>query len=288
MGKSKSKPRVVETTATSVPKWARPYWKRAMERAEFESKRPYESYRGPRIAAFSPQEQAAFGGYENLAAADKPFMEFAADQLGGTTTWGGLGQQGRRGYMDPYQQDVTDIEKGYAQEEYDQQLAAQQAQGVQSGAFGGYRGTTLEAEGLRNLARQKGEIQSRGSQQAYQFGALQHAAEQQQRQASAALAGQLGPAAQAQEIERLQGLERVGMTQRERNQESLNLGYEDFIRQRDWGRQQTQNLFAMMAGAPMPIQQTVTGVTPEASTMSQLLGLGVASAGLSDLFGGKS
>ena len=280
-----SSPREVQQTATSVPKWAEPYWKRAMARAEGESQRPYEAYRGARIAGFTPQEEAAFAGYENLASAPKPFMEYAADQLGGTTNWGDLDASGRGRYTDPYQQDVTDIAKKEAQKEYEQQLRGQRAEGVQAGAFGSYRGTTLESEGLRNLAQQKGDIQAQGLQAGFQFGAQQHAAEQSQRQRSAALAGQLGPAAQAQEIQRLQGLERVGMTQRERSQEALNLGYEDFIRQRDWERQQIQNLFAMMSGAPMPIQQTVSGVQPQASTTSQLIGLGIAGAGLNQAFG---
>lgn len=287
MGKSKSSPRVVETTATSVPQWAKPYWQRAMARAEGESKRPYERYGGPRIASWTPQEEAAFGGYENLASAPKPFMEYAAEQLGGTTNWGDLNQRGRSRYTDPYMQDVSNIEKGYAEEEFNRQLMNQRGRAVQSGAFGGYRGGLQEFQGGVELARQKGEIQKRGLQESLQFGARQHGVEQQQRQASVALAGQLGPVAQRQEIERLRGLERVGMTQRERAQEALNVGYEDFIRQRDWERGQISNLFAMMSGAPMPIQQTVSGVTPEASTVSQLLGLGVGAAGLSQLFGGN-
>jgi hypothetical protein len=52
------------------------------------------------------------------------------------------------------------------------------AQAVASGAFGGSRQAIMDAEAARNLAQQKGDIQARGSQQAFQNAQQQFNAEQ--------------------------------------------------------------------------------------------------------------
>ena len=82
-------------------------------------------------------------------------------------------------YMDPFQQEVTDIAKREAIKEaqlYDQQLSAQAAA---TGGFGGSRQALLEGQAASDLGGRLADIQSRGSQAAYQQ-ALQTAAQQQQ------------------------------------------------------------------------------------------------------------
>ena len=82
-------------------------------------------------------------------------------------------------YMDPFQQQVTDIAKREAVKEaqlYDQQLSAQAAA---TGGFGGSRQALLEGQAASDLGGRLADIQSRGSQAAYQQ-ALQTAAQQQQ------------------------------------------------------------------------------------------------------------
>ena len=71
-------------------------------------------------------------------------------------------------YMSPYQQMVTDIEKREARRESD--IAGSQIgqQAAQTGGMGGYREAIMQAERERNLGQQLGDIQSRGSQLAFQ------------------------------------------------------------------------------------------------------------------------
>ena len=71
-------------------------------------------------------------------------------------------------YMSPYMQNVVDTQTREArrQSEIDQQNI--QSQATQQGAFGGSRSAILEAERQRNLGTQLGDIQARGSQQAFE------------------------------------------------------------------------------------------------------------------------
>jgi hypothetical protein len=70
-------------------------------------------------------------------------------------------------YMSPYQQAVTDIGKREAQRQADIAGTQRGARQAQAGAFGGSRSAIENAEAQRNLAQQMADIQSKGSQEAY-------------------------------------------------------------------------------------------------------------------------
>ena len=82
-------------------------------------------------------------------------------------------------YMDPYQQAVVDIEKQQARQDALQTAQAISAKSAGIGAFGGSRQAILESQAASDLAKRLSDIQTRGSQAAYQQ-ALQTAAQQQQ------------------------------------------------------------------------------------------------------------
>jgi hypothetical protein len=81
-------------------------------------------------------------------------------------------------YMNPYMQNVVDIQKREAARQSGIQGTQQQAQAAQAGAFGGGRDAILRAERERNLGQQMNDIQERGSQSAYQQAQQQFNAEQ--------------------------------------------------------------------------------------------------------------
>ena len=71
-------------------------------------------------------------------------------------------------YMNPYQQLVTDIEKREAQRQSDIQAAEISQTAAQAGGLGGYREAIMQAERERNLGQQLADIQTRGSQAAFE------------------------------------------------------------------------------------------------------------------------
>jgi len=78
-----------------------------------------------------------------------------------------FGSQSAQDYMNPYMQNVVDIQKREAQRQADIAGTQRGAAAVKAGAFGGSRQAIMEAEAQRNLSQQMGDIQARGSQEAY-------------------------------------------------------------------------------------------------------------------------
>ena len=202
----------------------------------------YTPYTGPRVAGMTPLQEQAIGG---VASMERPEELGTAAGVMGTVAGGALGTgytpmpffslYTPRGYesgyqagemtspyeareftaetaqrmMDPYLQNVLDVERSKALEAYGKGRAQTAAEAVQAGAFGGGRFGVREAEAQRGLESQLAEIQAKGMQTAYQqareqFG-MEEAARQQEAQMAMSAEQQTEAARQAQESARLAG-----------------------------------------------------------------------------------
>lgn len=135
-------------------------------------------------------------------------------------------------FMSPYQQAVTDVAKREATRQSEMMADKTADAATQSGGLGGYREAIMQAERERNLATQLEDIQTKGSQAAFQsaqqqlaaeratglgaaqFGLQQFTASEQARQAQEQMQQQ---AFQAGESARQKAAE-MGMTARQQNQ----------------------------------------------------------------------
>ena len=80
-------------------------------------------------------------------------------------------------FMSPYQQAVTDVQKREATRQSEMMGDKTADAAAMSGGLGGYREAIQQSERERNLAQQMGDIQTRGSQAAFQSAQQQLAAE---------------------------------------------------------------------------------------------------------------
>jgi hypothetical protein len=103
------------------------------------------------------------------------------DYQAGSFSGGRFGQGAADFYMNPYQQNVTDIGKREAARQSAIQGTQQQAQAAQAGAFGGSRDAIMRAERERNLGQQMSDIQAQGSNAAFQQAQQQFNADQARR-----------------------------------------------------------------------------------------------------------
>ena len=71
--------------------------------------------------------------------------------------------------MSPYMQNVVDIQKRTAEEEFDRQQARDRMSRVTSGARGGYREALQEMLGGAQQAQVMSDIQAKGSQAAFEL-----------------------------------------------------------------------------------------------------------------------
>ena len=279
---------------------------------------PYMQYQGERVAQFSPLQQQS---YQNAALMQTAPQLQDASAMAGMAGLGALNTgytynpmttrsfgEVADSYMSPYMQNVVQRQQ---QDASRQAAIAQQAQGAQaarSGAFGGSGDYLMRAQGAANLARQKGDIQAKGLQEAYTQGMGQFNQEQAQRQAAANLNAQQGQFGAGLGLQGLQTaltgastLGNLGNTQYQQNlgitnmqnqfggqqqqqiQQDLNNKYNDFINAQNYPYKQLSFMSDMLRGAPLSQTGSSIYQAPPSATQN-LLSLGLGAAGLSKMF----
>ena len=192
----------------------------------------FQTYTGPRIAGFSPEEQAAMGGIAGLVGTGQQYFAPAAGLTAGLTQQytPATAQQ----YMSPYQQAVIDVEKREAVRAAQRPMQDIGAAATQAGGFGGSRQAILEAEAQRNLQQQLGDIQTKGQQAAYETGLRAFESQKaRERQAASGLTS-LGQIAPKQTLTELTALSGIGEAQRAMQQGGLDIQYQDFMKQQQY------------------------------------------------------
>jgi hypothetical protein len=275
---------------------------------------PYTTYTGERISEFDPLQNKFFSGVESLrpsenlgvasdiaGEASKRALGINYDPYKSSYQPGGFGAKAGE-YMDPYMQNVVDIQQREAQRAADIQGTQRGADAVKSGAFGGSRQAIMDAEAARNLATQKGDIQARGLQEAYtkgldQFNKEQALAEstkqfgESSRQFGEGLGlkglesaltasgrlGELGTAGFSQEVDTLGALQKAGAQRQAQEQSKLQTDYEEFLKQKKYPYEQLEFMSNIMRGTPYGT--TSSTYTPGPSFGQQALGLGTSLAG---------
>jgi hypothetical protein len=326
----------------------------------------FSKYGGFKESEFSPSGDISETQF-------KPAADFSQFDFQGPEKFTGetVGQ-----YMSPYMQQVADIQKQQAMENFQTQAGQRASNAVQSGAFGGSRQGVVEATAQKDLMSQMAEIDATSRQKAYEDaqGAFEsdRAAQEQFQQnkyneqykremaqaeefaragdqvaaerarvqaaqtaelarvqagaageASRVQAGEAGEesrvqAAQADEnmrqrqfmleglgmssdmaaqiaalggqsrsadIEAAQLMEAIGLRQQGDVQKGLDLAYQDFLNQRDYGKNQLADYVNIVYGNPLGGGDFGATTSPGPNPYAQALGGGISALGLSRAYG---
>lgn len=285
-----------QTVKQDLPDWAIPYAQEVLGKGSALSQAPYQAYGGERQAQFTPLQQQAFQGAAGMApsAATGEAVNRALGTSYDPYATGQFGAQAGQ-YMDPYMQNVVNIQQREAQRNADIASTQRGAQAVKAGAFGGSRQAITDAEAARNLATQQGDIQARGLQDAYTRGQTQFNTEQQLREQSrqygaglglqglqTALTGAQQQFQQGMDINKLQA--GYGTQQQQQVQNILGQQYEDFLAQKKFPYQQLEFQSNLLRGTPSGSTQSMYTASPSAG--AQVLGAGTALGGAYLMGGG--
>ena len=291
------------TGESTLSTWAGPYITDMLGKAQAQAELPYKAYTPETAAAYQPIAQAMTAGpsalqtqaFQGLGALTVPeALKTAGTQAQQTFTGAQqyMPQIGTvQSYMNPYLEAVLEPQRREATRQAE--IARQQTAGrlAQAGAFGGSRQAIMEAEGQRNLQTLLGDITGKGYAGAYDIAQRQRQADidaglrglAAQTAATQALT-QAGTAEQASGIQNLQQQLAAGQTQRDIEQQGLTRGYEQFMREETYPREQLQFQRQMIAGIPGlatssyytsptdPFAQAAQGAT---SLMGLLAALGI-------------
>lgn len=93
-GQAPSPVTLTGTSTVQLPEWYTQYTTDMLGRAQAVANLPYAPYPGPRIAGFTPTEQAGMAATKTAAGAYQPFLEQAGSTLGAAGQISGLGAAG--------------------------------------------------------------------------------------------------------------------------------------------------------------------------------------------------
>jgi hypothetical protein len=336
-----AKPAVTNNIQSNdMPEEYKPYFSNMMTKAEALSNTPYQAYGGQRIADTSADTLASRDMARQIATSGQPATQEAMDMTrnaaAGVSKYSDAGPyqfsqyeyedpekfsgQNISNYMSPYMQNVVDIQKRKAAQEYEIANQKRASDAVFSGAFGGSRSGVQQAMAENDYLTRAGDLQAQGLQSAYENAASlfekDRAAKYQTDAARAAelervQTGQSGEnlsrdrlgieglkftSEQARQLSDLESkaragdmqaaalLENIGKSQEADQQKSLDVGYQDFQAQRDYPRQQLSDYSAILRGLPLAAvgtsNSTQTGTPAQPSGIQQLLGAGASALGL--------
>ena len=293
---------------------------------------PYMQYMRDRQAQFTPLQQQSFenaglmqtapqlgdatamAGMAGLGALNTQytFNPYQTQQFTGTNTLPGYDAQGKfqpgtgsvGQYMSPYMDTVVARQQSDAQRQGEISRQIQNAQAARSGSFGGSGNMLANNQLNASLMRQKGDIQAKGLQDAYQqamgqfnqsqaqnLAGNQLNAQQQQFGAGLGLQGlqtamtgakslaDIGQTQYGQNLGLLDVQNRFGAQQQGQIQNQLNTEYQDFLNYQNYPYKQLGFMSDMIRGLPLT-QQSQTMYQQPPSMIQQAAGLGITGKAL--------
>lgn len=229
---------------------------------------PYEKSPYLDLAAFTPDEQNAF----NMVRDQSGKYSGLLDQLVGRATRAPTSED-LQAYMDPYKDAVLDDTIRRISEQ-----GARTQRGISdaatfTNAFGGSRQALLEAMNMSETGRNVGEASNKINSDAYN-------------NALSSYLNQIGMGfdavgnAQRANYVDAAALENIGRTQRENSNQQQAIYGAEFLRGQDWPFKQLQALSTASQSFPYQVLDTKEVTKTKQSPLNQILGLGMAAAGL--------
>ena len=307
------------TATQNVPQWYADYTQGVASKANAIAAEPYVAYGGPRIANFTGDQTNAQQGVRDAQGAFNPTLQGGINTLTNSITQSdplpkampfinksNVGANSVVGdYMNPYTDQVVDrIGALGARNLSEKLMPAIGSDFIAAGQYGSQAHMRETGKALRDvsegvLAQQAdalqtgyGQSMSQAQNDLSRFGNLGQvvgnlASTQQGNMID--VGRSMTDAAKAGQDMRytdLAQLDTVGGAQRALTQQNLDMAYGDFIRQRDYGKEQLGFLNNAIRGFEMPTSTTTSATAPastyQASPLAQ--GLGIAGA-LSSLTG---
>ena len=319
----------IQEVQTGFAEPIRPYAEELLGKAQLYTDpdiNPYMQYMGDRTAQFTPLQQQAYenaalmqtapqlgdatamAGMAGLGALNTQYTFNPADfnkAFSGATTKDAQGNVTGNTMMNPYMQNVVERQQQDAQRQSDIAMQALNAQAARSGAFGGSGNYLMRGQAAGNLARQKGDIQAQGLNNAYQQAMQQFNtqnqlnAQQQQFGAGLGLQGlqtagtmannlaNIGQTQYGQNMGLLSMQNQFGGQQQQQTQNILNNQYQDYLNSQNYPYKQMGFMSDMIRGLPLTQQSQTMYATPP-SMLQQVAGLGITGKALGAFAGGGS
>ena len=274
-------------STTELPPELRPYYKDILTKAQAlyndRTAQGYKPYTGPTLAEFTPEQQQVQAGIAGLVGSAAPAYQEAMGLTREAATPYTAAQVEE--YMSPYQQAVTDIEKREAQKQYESQVVPDlAAKAAMTQPFGGSRQAILEGMAADTQQRLLGDIQAKGSAQAYQDAISRLDADRFAKGQAATQLTNLASGQYKQATTELSGLQSIGQEKQRQSQTALDEAFKQYLEEQQFPYDTMAKYQSVVTGAPLGNVQYVPPQQAqyEPSLGQQLIG---GLGGLGNIYG---
>ena len=276
-----------EVVQTNLPDFIRPYFERLVQRTEAESQRDYEPYGGQRLADPSQDLLTSEQQVRDIVGAGLPGLDKAMGRVEQSLDFQPRQFTGEEvdKYMSPYMDAVVARQKEGATEDYLASLPKGAAQAISAGAFGGSRQGVQQGIAQSKYLDRLADIEATGRQKAFDQAAsafqADRAADVDAQRLGLGAAGQLAglaTRARAGDIESARLLETIGKSQMARDQASLDMGYQDFLRQQGYPAEKLGLFSSILRGIPIQPSRT-TAQYQATNPLKDIIGTGISALG---------
>jgi hypothetical protein len=348
-GDSPSTPDQTTQTVVNIPPYIRPYIESLLGQGQaLTTGAQYEPYdTSQRFQSTDPLQQQAYDAAGNLTTspllgqsanmvnsavagaqtASNQGSQYATSLMNQGLGYGATGAaQGQQlgqdmtdpsavaSYMSPYTQNVINVQKQQALQDYQEQLPQMQSAATKAGAYGGSRQAVVQGAMLKDLNQNLQNIQATGDQNAYnsamanmqaansaamqgtQLGlsgvgqginAAQLGLQSSQAGTNAALQGantlgQLGSTQFGQQQDILNTQNQLGTQMQAQGQQAKDFDYQQYLDELNFPYTQLSFMSDLTRGLPMSQSTVYQNSTPQSMGLSQLAGLGMTAYGLAN------
>lgn len=266
-----------EVTQTNVPAYLEGPMRGLAANAAAVAARPYEAYRGPRIAGFNGYQNQAMGLASALPGQVGGMLNDARARMAGVDTEFGADDQAR--YMNPYTSSVIDATQQRAQEDFMRQQNSLAAQKAKTGTWGGSRFAIQSAIGDDMFNKTMMEQRYKGLADAYDKSYNMWSGDRGAAMQQATGLGQMGAQYGSSMGQAVNQLGQMGDERQAVQQVGLDTAYQDFINQRDNEKNNLDWLSSIYHGFQGSGGTSTTTTSAPSSNLQSALGLGLAGLG---------
>jgi len=270
-----------QTNITELPEYARPYVDNLLKRTEAESLNQYQPYQGQRLAQSGDFQDITDSRnmVRDVARQGLPELDEAISGMRDISRRGQFTGQVADYYMNPYMENVVGRQKDSAIQDFNRMGAARNAQAVNAGAFGGSRQGVNDYLAQEGLSQQLGDIDAAGREAAFRDARAGFDADRSVGMTGLGQLATMGGSRRAADIQGAQLLEGIGKQQLGEQQAGMDMGYQDFLTQQNFNKDQLGFLSNILQGVPIAPNKEVSNFQ-NYNPMQQALGAGIAGLGL--------
>jgi hypothetical protein len=251
-----------DVTTNSLPSWYQGWINQLLGKASSTANAPYQPYSGPRIAPTSADTTAAYNQTRQNVGAYQPTLQQGIGQTQNAAS--PFNQSEFDTYMNPYVGGVVDRIGQLAGRNLSENLLPQindtftrAGQGI-----GGSGNTDFTLRALRDTNESALAAQNQALAQGFDTSMTNYNTGRDRQLSAGNQLGSLAQLGQGMGLTDASALQSIGQSQEGKTQQSLDLGYQDFLQQRDYPQNQLNWFSNILHGVPAPTQSTTTSTGP--------------------------